>query len=183
MDRGWCIFGRNQVYGDELPVKREIRRAKAADYDDVMDVYARARVFMAANGNPTQWGDSSPDAHVVMSDMEKNGYVVVEDNQIIGAFYFEEDAYEPVYDSIDGAWPDDAPYAVIHRCAVRNSSKGIGQFILDWCFGRYGNIRIDTHRNNVPMKNLLNKNGFEYCGKVQYNKDDGERVAYQKRIP
>ena len=153
------------------------------DFTAVTGIYERARVFMAANGNPTQWGNSSPDAQLVLSDIKNNGYVVVENNQIIGAFYFEDNAHEPVYDSIDGAWLDDMPYAVIHRCAVKENAKGVGQYILDWCHNMSGSIRIDTHRNNTPMKNLLIKNGYVYCGKVQYEKDDGERLAYQKHIP
>ena len=150
------------------------------DLDIVMDIYARARAFMAANGNPTQWGDSSPEAHVIMADMDNNGYVVIEDGHIVGAFYFEENAHEPAYDSIEGAWPDDKPYAVIHRCAVRDNAKGVGQFILDWCISKFDNVRIDTHENNTPMKNLLGKNGYKYCGKVWYDKADGERIAFQK---
>lgn len=135
---------------------------------------------MAANGNPTQWGDSSPPVENVMSDAENNGYVVIEDGRIIGVFYFEENAHEPAYDSIEGSWINDEAYAVVHRCAVIENTRGIGQLILDWCFGRYNNIRIDTHEDNTPMKNLLSKNGYVYCGKVMYNKVNGERIAYQK---
>ena len=163
-------------------MSREIRRARAEDLDAILEIYSRARAFMAANGNPDQWGDSTPGADVVLSDIECDGYVVTDGGQTVGAFFFEINAHEPAYDFIDGEWLNDARYAVIHRCAVRDNANGVGQFILDWCFGKFDNIRVDTHENNVPMKNLLRKNGFTYCGKVMYNKANGERIAYQKRV-
>ena len=161
-------------------MSREIRRAGMEDLNDLTDIYSRARAFMAANGNPTQWGNTTPSIEMIMADIDSAGYVVVEDGVITGAFYFMTDAHEPAYDSIEGAWLNDKPYAVVHRCAVRESSKGVGQFIMDWCFNLSGNIRIDTHKRNTPMKNLLGKNGFVYCGTVMYDKIDGERVAYQR---
>ena len=161
-------------------MSREVRRTQPEDLIAIFDIYTHARAFMAENGNPTQWGDSSPSAEIVKADAEENGYVVVEDDNVIGVFYFEENAHEPAYDSILGAWINEQPYAVVHRCAVKENSMGVGQFILDWCYSRFNNIRIDTHEDNTPMKNLLGKNGYKYCGKVMYNKKNGERIAYQK---
>ena len=34
-----------------------IRKTTMEDLDEVMEIYAGARAFMAQNGNPTQWGD------------------------------------------------------------------------------------------------------------------------------
>jgi len=163
-------------------MSKAVRRTRPEDIAAVLSIYEHARSFMAANGNPTQWGNSSPPVEIVLSDTEHCGYIVEEDDQVIGVFYFEKNANEPAYDSIDGAWINDRPYAVVHRCAVKENSRGVGQFILDWCFSRYDNIRIDTHENNTPMKNLLKKNGYVYCGKVMYNKENGERIAYQKCV-
>ena len=46
-------------------------------------------------------------------------------------------------------------------------------------FSQCGNLKIDTHENNVVMQNLLKKNGFTYCGRI-YVDDGGERLAFQK---
>jgi hypothetical protein len=35
----------------------QIRKPTEQDLDALMDLYAHARDFMAANGNPHQWGD------------------------------------------------------------------------------------------------------------------------------
>ena len=157
----------------------EIRRSQKQDIDKICEIYEIARKFMAKNGNPTQWGDSYPTRDLVMGDIEKNGYVVVEGDRIIGVFVLEENADEEAYRTIDGKWKSEAAYGVVHRCASRGMQKGVGQFLLDWCFSKTGNIRIDTHEDNAPMKKLLAKNGYEYCGKIYYPKA-GERIAFQK---
>ena len=36
------------------------RGANRFELDQIMDVYARARAFMAQNGNPTQWETTIP---------------------------------------------------------------------------------------------------------------------------
>ena len=42
-------------------------------------------------------------------------------------------------------------------------------------------IRIDTHRDNIPMQKMLNKNGFIYCG-IIYLLDGKERFAFEKPL-
>ena len=48
-----------------------------------------------------------------------------------------------------------------------------------WAFGQCGNLKIDTHRDNVVMQNMLKKNGFQSCG-IIHVQDGSERLAYQK---
>ncbi|MBQ5456348.1 MAG: GNAT family N-acetyltransferase, partial [Prevotella sp.] len=54
--------------------------------------------------------------------------------------------------------------------------------VFDYCFTRTTNIRIDTHRQNVIMRNVLQKYGFRYCG-IIYLLDGAERLAYQRTFP
>jgi RimJ/RimL family protein N-acetyltransferase len=42
-------------------------------------------------------------------------------------------------------------------------------------------LRIDTHRGNVVMRRMLEKNGFRFCG-VIYLENGDERVAYEKIV-
>ena len=37
----------------------EIRRSTEQDFDRIMEIYAYARGFMAAHGNPNQWGPTN----------------------------------------------------------------------------------------------------------------------------
>ena len=73
----------------------------------------------------------------------------------------------------------DSPYSVIHRIAVKYHGRGIVDFCFNECFLELPNIKIDTHRDNIPMQKCLLRNGFEYCG-IIYLKDGTERLAYQK---
>ncbi|MCL2816749.1 MAG: GNAT family N-acetyltransferase [Oscillospiraceae bacterium] len=155
----------------------EIRRTHENDLEKVMDIYKTAREFMAQSGNPNQWGNNSPDRELVQSDIKKDGYVVVENDEVIGVFVLSDS--EETYYMIDGNWLNDEPYGVIHRLATGGTRKGAGQFVLDWCLKKAGNIRIDTHEDNAPMLKLLEKNGYKYCGKISYG-IRGERLAFQK---
>lgn len=163
----------------------KVRRTQEKDIESVMNIYAKARRFMKENGNPTQWGDDFPNIELIKADVQKDGYVVINNGKIVGVFVLEENAHEPAYSVIDGMWLNDKPYAVIHRCATGGIHRGVGQFVFEWCFNKFNNIRIDTHEDNIPMKNLLDKNGYKYCGKIyytakDYGKDYGERIAYHK---
>ena len=51
--------------------------------------------------------------------------------------------------------------------------------IYSYCFDIVKSLRIDTHRQNIPMQNSLVKNGFRYCG-IIYLESGDERIAYQK---
>jgi RimJ/RimL family protein N-acetyltransferase len=53
--------------------------------------------------------------------------------------------------------------------------------VLEFCFSKTDNIRIDTHDDNKTMQHILLKNGFTYCG-IIYLKNGDERLAYQKVI-
>ena len=37
-----------------------IRKANINELNEILEIYAYARGFMAQNGNPTQWGNTTP---------------------------------------------------------------------------------------------------------------------------
>ncbi len=65
-----------------------IRKATLGDMPQILEIYEDARKFMAANGNPTQWGTSHPETSQLEQDI-KDGvlYVItrVQNNDIISA--------------------------------------------------------------------------------------------------
>jgi RimJ/RimL family protein N-acetyltransferase len=160
---------------------------KEQDIPSLLKLYEHARRYMVENGNPHQWPHWYPSREILMNDIKNGGYVILDENPddekavIIGAFILEENACEEAYDTIEGQWLNEEPYAVIHRCATLHNQKGIGQFFMDWCFTKATNIRVDTHEDNIPMIKFLKKNNFTYCGIVLY-KDIYPRLAYQKQI-
>ncbi|MEG2939218.1 MAG: GNAT family N-acetyltransferase, partial [Oscillospiraceae bacterium] len=44
-------------------------------------------------------------------------------------------------------------------------------------------IRVDTHEKNLPMRAMLEKNGFVYCGRVLLSDaDNAPRIAFELRV-
>ena len=67
-----------------------IRKTRYDDIDEVMSIYASAREFMKESGNANQWGTSHPARSLIEQDIEAGlGYVVVENNEIVGSFFFK----------------------------------------------------------------------------------------------
>ena len=138
---------------------------------------------MKKSGNPDQWGDFYPPAETVQADLSENGggYVVTNGEHLLAAFYFEQNADDPTYREIfDGAWLNSLPYGVVHRVGVGDMGrgKGIGKLCLEWAIKESGNIKIDTHKDNLPMQKLLTRLGFIPCGSI-YLEDGSHRIAYQ----
>lgn len=157
-----------------------IRKSERRDLEQIMALYEEARAFMRENGNPNQWGNSHPPREMIEADIAAGrSYVCMEGGQIAATFYFavEED---PTYRRIEqGAWLCGGPYGVVHRITARQGVRGAASFCLAWCYEQCGNIRIDTHRDNRPMRRCLERNGFIYCG-VIHIADGSERIAFQK---
>lgn len=163
----------------------KIRHSTENDISRILEIYAYARAFMAAHGNPKQWGATSwpPEALIREDIRQGDSYVCVNDaDRVIGTFYFiQGEDIEPTYRRItDGAWRDDSPYGVVHRIAGDGSEKGIGAFCLDWAYGQCGHLRIDTHGDNKAMQGLLKKLGFVHCGTIYVVEDNDPRLAYEK---
>ena len=160
-----------------------IREAKPADIADIMLVMEAAKGIMRASGNMYQWADGYPSEDAITTDMDKKGGFVIEDaNKVVGYFAFLASP-EPTYAQIyEGQWVDDVQsYHVVHRIASYPDVHGIFSAIMDFCFSRDTNIRIDTHRDNKIMQHNLLKHNFTYCG-IIYLLSGDERLAYQRII-
>ncbi len=162
----------------------EIRHTREDELDAVMNIYARARQFMAENGNPNQWGPTNwPPKSLIAGDIDNHkSYVCAEDNRILAVFFFDLGTdIEPTYRNIeDGVWSGDDHYGVVHRIAVSGDKKGVGKYCLDWAYAQCGHLRIDTHPDNKPMQHLLDKCGFTKQGIIHVVEDNHPRFAYEK---
>ena len=162
-------------------MNRMIRKALLTDLAEIMEVMEAAKKIMRQSGNMFQWVEGYPSEAVIMSDMEKDGgFVVEDDGRIVGYFAFLPSP-EPTYATInEGKWLDDEQaYHVIHRIASFPDTHGIFSSIMEFCFSLDANIRIDTHRDNTIMQHNITKHGFTYCG-IIYLASGDERLAYQK---
>lgn len=160
-----------------------IRHASEADLPEIMRIYSAARKFMAAHGNPNQWGSSWPPEDLIRQGiLERKCYLCETPDHIAGTFFFDFGKdIEPTYQSIeDGSWIDDSPYGVVHRIASDGTQKGVGRTCLNWAFSQCHHLRIDTHPDNVVMQNLLAGLGFQKCGIIHVLQDNNPRLAYEK---
>lgn len=165
--------------------KMRIRKSETADIPRMMEIYGRARAFMAAHGNPTQWGPTNwPPEELIREDIARgNSYVCLNGaGRIVGTFFFVQgEDIEPTYRVItDGNWIGEGPYGVVHRIASDGSEKGVGAFCINWAFEQCGHLRMDTHGDNTVMQRLLEKLGFRHCGTIYVTEDPYPRLAYEK---
>ena len=166
-------------------MKMRIRKSTEADLNRIMEIYEYARQFMAAHGNPTQWGPTNwpPEALIRTDIADGSSYVCVNDEgNVVGTFFFiQGEDVEPTYQEItEGGWLDGSPYGVVHRIASDGSEKGVGMFCINWAYEQCGHLRIDTHNDNLVMQGLLRKLGFVHCGTIYVVEDDAPRLAYEK---
>ena len=158
-----------------------IRTARSSDWQDIMDIYANARRFMREAGNPTQWGNTFPPEELIREDLRLGrNYVCEIDGRVQGVFAMIP-GEDPTYRFILGSWLNDRPYCAVHRVASRGEVKGVASQVLAWVLEQQGNIRIDTHDDNLPMQRVLEKNGFVKCGRI-WIEDGTPRIAYQKTV-
>lgn len=162
-----------------------VRKTVEADLPRVMEIYARARTFMAEHGNPNQWGPTNwpPEALIRQDIAAGKGHVCVDENgMVIGSFFYDFGPdIEPCYlDIQEGTWQHPGPYGVVHRIASDGSRKGIGAFCIGWAYSQHGRLRMDTHGDNIVMQNLLTKLGFEKRGIIHVTEDHYPRFAYEK---
>ena len=160
-----------------------IRKSAPEDIPEMLEIFAAARRFMAGTGNPDLWSEDYPGEELLKSDIASgDSHVILSEGRIVATFVLRP-GNDPTYDTIyDGNWPDDLPYATIHRIASRGERKGMLHAAMQYALERYSAIRIDTHRDNTVMRNAIAKEGFTYCG-IIHCWNGTERLAYQFTKP
>ena len=157
----------------------EIRHTTTADIDAVMQMYDNSRSVMRADGNNTQWL-GYPTREYVEEDIACGASrIIVDDGAPIGTFAVVP-GIEPTYGVIvHGRWIDDVtPYATVHRMAAMPGVHGIADIGFRYAKEAFPHLRVDTHADNRPMRHILQKQGFVYCG-IVFMTDGTERDAYE----
>lgn len=124
-------------------------------------------------------GDDYPTRGIAAYDIARgSSYVLTEDGEIAGTFALiigEDESYRVIE---DGAWRLDKPYGTIHRLASNGKAHGVSKSCFDFCAAQIDYLRTDTHADNRPMQQLLEKYGFQRCGIIRGARGGGERIAY-----
>lgn len=165
---------------------RRFRHATMRDLPQMHKIYARARALMAANGNPTQWGNEFPRESMIEDDIANQRTMLLVDtcngHERILAQFALCPGEDPTYAKIDGAWLDNDAYVTIHRIAASGLVRHAARDCIRWVLKHYGNVRADTHPNNKAMQHVLESSGFARCGLIQLldRPVDTTRIAYQR---
>lgn len=159
------------------------------DIDRVMVIIGEARSSIGKLGID-QWQYGYPSRDIIKEDVAKGiSYIVKnEEDEILGTFCLREDE-EPTYKEIyDGAWLNKGESFALHRIALCDKARGKGiapriiEFISQKCReSGMASVKVDTHQGNLPMRKMLEKNGFVYCGIIHLATGE-ERVAYEKMM-
>lgn len=164
----------------------EFKKATYVDIDNIMPIIKDGQEYLREQG-VTQWQNNYPNEEIIRNDIEKEySYLIEMDSEVVATVAISFDG-ESTYDEISqGDWLSDKDYAVIHRMAIQKDSRGSGissflmKSIENLCKEKnIKSIKVDTHRENIPMQSYLKKNDFKYCGLI-YLLNGDERLAFEK---
>lgn len=161
-----------------------IRLSTQADLGTIMELIHEAQADFKEAGID-QWQDGYPNETSIEEDIKRSeSYVMLSDHKIIATAMISFRG-EPTYDTIEGEWLTNNPYAVIHRVAVCGSMKGkriagtIINHTASLCkLNGVRSIRIDTHLENKAMQRAAVRAGFGYCGIITLT-SGATRLAYE----
>ena len=166
------------------------RQAEEADLPAMMTITGQAQSYLKC-GKVDQWQDGYPNEAAFRIDMERGECYVLTYGELIAGFFTLSNHPDVCYEDItDGKWSSDAPYCVLHRCAIGQQFRGSGLsdhmvgFAEELCHQRGRNVlRVDTHRKNKAMQSLLDRHGFQFRGNVMVRIGEGHdprRKVYEK---
>lgn len=159
-----------------------IRLAKHEDMDKILLIKDEA-VKLLADNDIDQWQDGYPNEEVFLNDIRNSDLYLYDDGDILGFMALVKEK-DPNFDTLEGGWISDS-YLTIHRIAVgeKARNKGVANKLFEFAKNTAKEnsveaIRIDTHKKNTMMQNLIKKNNFSYRGWINKGKPT-ERLAYE----
>ena len=152
-----------------------MRLADKSEIESSYQCIEDARAFHKTLGFE-QWHSDYPTQQTILDDITQNtGYVFVNNDEVVG-YCCIMIGDEPAYNGIEGAWKTEKPYAVVHRMAFSSKARGGGlsrdafRLIKDFCMTHHVDaICVDTQEENKLMQHILNREGFAYCGVIQFD--------------
>ena len=167
--------------------KYTFRQTREEDLQTIMAIIREVQTNFRLAGID-QWQDGYPNEETFRADMQRGeSYVLLKENAVVATAMVSFRG-EPTYEKIDGAWLTDQAYVVVHRIAVQPSMRG--QRLTDCIFKHVSQMckekgvtrqRIDTHADNSPMRRVIERHGYSYCG-IIYVRGGAPRLAYEKAL-
>lgn len=168
----------------------KLEQANYNDLANIMRIIYDAQTLLATQ-NIDQWQNGYPTEQIILNDIKKKESYILRSKQLepMATAMFSVRG-EPTYNKILGQWKTEssAKYGVIHRMAVAKNcrGKGLAKLIFSICEQwllkqQIPSMRIDTHKDNLTMKQLLSSLDYSYCGVIHLQNGD-QRLAYEKKI-
>lgn len=164
----------------------EFRLAKEIDKIEIEKIYEDGSLKLKSLGINQWQGQDKPNLDNFKNLIANKNIFVLEDNKRVVSTVIIYD-YDLDYEkNLDGKWNSPKPYVALHRIGTLESerNKGYGRKIIEFAesYARKNNfksVRIDTHRENKSMQNLLKSMNYIYVGLV-YLDGKNERLAFEK---
>lgn len=169
-----------------------VRKAEKTDLDRIDGIVNEARKYFRDAGIP-QWQGEYPSRRDFEEDIAGGrSYVAEEDGRVLGVYCYDTRGDANYNEIFEGEFQLDVPYAAIHRVAVAADAKGRGiagkmvehAAALAKSEG-FRAMRGDTHRLNISMQRMFEKNGFGRRGIIYLDgkKDaENERFAFERDL-
>lgn len=167
----------------------EVKLVKLEELDKVMEIINDAKSFLKEQSQ--QWQQGYPNKVSMKRDIDNHWLFGVYDNDELTCVVALIKGIEKTYvNMIEGKWiiPVTDNDLVIHRIAVSNKyrNKGCAKILMDFALkyakdNNVKSIKIDTHRANIPMQQLLIKKGYIETGIIDLNRgeEDELRLAFE----
>ena len=163
-----------------------IRKAVTEDLESILEIVGDAKQSLKSRCID-QWQNGYPNRESILSDIAKDiGFVALRNDEI-AAYAAIIINGEPEYQRLDGKWLSEQDYVVIHRICVRKSCtrQRFASYLMKKAEEtalqhNIHSFKIDTHKDNHFMIQLLEKKGFTYCGEIHYT--HGDRIAFEKLL-
>lgn len=164
----------------------EFRLAREIDRIEIEKIYEDGSLKLKSLGINQWQGQDKPNLDNFKNLIaNKNIYVLEDNNRVVSTVIIYD--YDLDYEkNLDGKWNSPKPYVALHRIGTLESerNKGYGRKIIEFAESyakenNFKSVRIDTHRENKSMQNLLKSMNYIYAGLV-YLDGKNERLAFEK---
>lgn len=165
----------------------KFEKATLDEVECILKVVKNVVRFMQNELKIDQWDDSYPNIRVLKEDINLNSLYVLKDKKcIIGFICINKELYKE-YDQV--SWEGTKSFKTLHRVAIDPQFQGMGYGKMLYNFAyevvkKEGIkfIRVDTFSRNIPMNNLIIKQGYNFVGAMKYKEGKPPWNCYEIKI-
>lgn len=164
----------------------ELRLAREDDKKIILEIYEDGSKKLKSLGLNQWQGQDKPNLDNFKELIDNKNIFVLEDHGKVVSTVIIYDFDKDYENNLEGAWQSPKPYVALHRIGTLESEvkKGYGRKIIEMSesYARensFKSVRIDTHRGNKIMRELLKSLNYKYVGLV-YLSGKNERLAFEK---